>query len=67
MLSEQGSTLMKAIREADVSLLNLKLQVYEEKGIRMEVFSVGGHNEHGLDERIIRYIQESLEECDSLR
>ena len=29
----------------------------------MEVCSVGGHNEHGLVERVIRSLQESLEEC----
>ena len=54
LLIDQDSTLLKATREADVSLLNLKLQIYEEKGIRVEVCSVGGHNEHGLVERIIR-------------
>ena len=63
MLADQGSNLMKAIREAEVTLVNLKLQIYEEKGIQMEVCSVGGHNEHGLCERIIRSLQESLEEC----
>ena len=63
MLADQGSNLMKAIREAGVTLLNLKLQIYEEKGIKMEVCSVGGHNEHGLVERVIRSLQESMEEC----
>ena len=63
MLADQGSNLIKAIRDAEVTLLNLKLQVFEEKGIKLEVCSVGGHNEHGLVERIIRSLQESLEEC----
>ena len=53
---------MKAIREAEVSMLNLKLQMYQEKGIRFEVCSVGGHNEHGLVERVIRSLQDSMEE-----
>ena len=62
MLAYQGSNLMKAIREAQVTLVNLKLQIYEEKGIKLEVCSVGGHSEHGLVERSIR-IQESFDEC----
>ena len=62
LLTDQDSTLMKALREAEVNLVNLKLQVYREKGIQMEVCSVGGHNEHGLVERIIRSLQESLDE-----
>ena len=62
LLTDQDTTLMKALREAEVNLVNLKLQVYREKGIQMEVCSVGGHNEHGLVERIIRSLQESLEE-----
>ena len=62
LLSDQDSTLMKAIREAEVNLVDLKLQMYSEKGIQMEVCSVGGHNEHGLVERIIRSLQDSMEE-----
>ena len=62
LLADQGSNLVKAIREAEVSMLNLKLQMYQEKGIRFEVCSVGGHNEHGLVERVIRSLQDSMEE-----
>ena len=63
MLDDQGSNLIKAIRDAEVTLKNLKLEVYREKGIKFEVCSVGGHNEHGLVERIIRSLQESMLEC----
>ena len=63
MLADQGSNLVKAIRDAEATLKNLKLQVYKEKGIKFEVCSVGGHNEHGLVERIIRSIQDSMLEC----
>ena len=63
MLADQGSNLVKAIRDAEATLKNLKLQVYKEKGIKFEVGSVGGHNEHGLVERIIRSIQDSMLEC----
>ena len=62
MLADQDSTLMKAIKEAKVNLVNLKLELHEEKGIQLELCSVGGHNEHGLVERTIRSVQESLEE-----
>ena len=65
MLADQGSNLMKAVREDAVTLVNLKLQVMQEKGIKMEVCSVGGHNERGLVERVIRSLQESLHECGS--
>ena len=62
VLADQDSSLMKAIREAEVNLVNLKLELHEVKGIQLEVCSVGGHNEHGLVERTIRSVQESLEE-----
>lgn len=54
---------MKAMREAEVTMVNLQLQIYEEKGIKFEVCSVAGHNEHGLVESVIRSLQESMEEC----
>ena len=63
LLCDQGSNIMKALREAEVSLKNLQLQLFQEKGIKFEVCSVGGHNEHGLVERVIRTLQESLEEA----
>ena len=62
LLCDQDSTLIKAIREAEVTMVNLKLQLFEEKGIKFEVCSVGGHNEHGLVERTIRTLQDSMEE-----
>ena len=65
MLADQGSNLMKAVREDAVTLVNLKLQVMQEKEIKMEVCSVGGHNKRGLVERVIRSLQESLHECGS--
>ena len=61
-LSDQGSNLMKAIRETSVPMVNMKLQLFEEMGIKFEVCSVGGHNEHGLVERVIRSLQDSMEE-----
>ena len=63
ILCDQDSAIMKALREAEVSMTNLKLELFEEKGIRFEVCSVGGHNEHGLVERVIRSLQESMEEA----
>ena len=63
LLCDQGSNLMKALREAEVCMKNLKLQLFQEEGIKFDVCSVGGHNEHGLVERIIRSLQESLEEA----
>ena len=47
---------MKSISGDEVTFVNLELQV-------MQVCSVGGHNEHGLVERVIRSLQDSLHEC----
>ena len=63
LLCDQDSTLMKVLREAQVTMINLKLELFEEKGIKFETCSVGGHNEHGLVERVIRSLQESMEEA----
>ena len=63
LLCDQGSNIMKALRETEVSMVNLKLQLFQEKGIKFEVCAVGGHNEHGLVERVIRTLQESMEEA----
>ena len=49
------------LKHAEVNLLNLKLQIYEEKGIKFQLCSVGGHNEHGLVEHVIRTLQDSLD------
>ena len=62
LLADQGSNLVKALTEVEVPLVNLKLEMYKEKGIKFEVCSVGGHNEHGLVERVIRSLQDSMEE-----
>ena len=61
LLCDQGSNVIKALREADVSMKNLQLQLYTEKGIKFDVCSVGGHNEHGLVGRVIRTLQDSME------
>ena len=63
LLCDQGSNIMKALREVDVTMQNLQLQLYNEKGIQFDVCSVGGHNEHGLVERVIRSLQDSMEEA----
>ena len=63
ILCDQGSNVIKALREVDVCMKNLKLQMFNEKGIKFDVCSVGGHNEHGLVERVIRSLQDSMEEC----
>ena len=62
ILCDQGSNVTKALREAEVSMKNLELQIFNAKGIKFDVCSVGGHNEHGLVERVIRSLQQSMEE-----
>ena len=63
ILADSDSALIKAVRDAEVTMADLKLQVFKERGIRIEICSVGGHNEHGLVERSIQSIQGSFEEC----
>ena len=63
LLADSDSALVKAIRDMEVNMVNLKLQMFNERGIRFELCSVGGHNEHGLVERSIRSLQDSMEEC----
>ena len=50
LMCDRGSNMLKALREVEVGMKNLKLQMYEEKGIKFSVCSVGWHNEHGLVE-----------------
>ena len=63
LLADSDSALVKAIRDMEVTMVDLKLQMFNERGIRFELCSVGGHNEHGLVERSIQSIQGSMEEC----
>ena len=60
-LTDQDSGIMAALKEADIELLDAKLQIYTEHGVRFDTCPVAGHNVHGLVERKIKTAQELLE------
>ena len=69
ILTDQDSGIIKALEESEVSLKDLQLVVYKEKGIVFRTAPVSGHNYHGLCERKILAVQEILQrmEVDKMR
>ena len=69
ILTDQDSGIIKALEESEVSLKDLQLVVYKEKGIMFRTAPVSGHNYHGLCERKILTVQEILQrmEIDKMR
>ena len=63
VLCDQDSGIMAALSNADVTLRDLKLRLYKEKEIVFSTCPVGGHHQHGQVERVIRSIQQGLEDC----
>ena len=61
ILTDQDSGIMKALTEAEISLKDIELNVFKEKGVRFRTAPVAGHNYHGKVERMIRSVQECLE------
>ena len=53
----------KAFNELEVNIRDLKYQLHKEKGIVFDVCPVSGHNQHGQVERVIKSVQESLDDC----
>ena len=64
LLVDKESSIMKALREAEVDIRNLNLLLHKEKGIKFKTCPVSGHNFHGLVERKIRTVQECLDKCE---
>ena len=62
LMIDQDSAVMKGLREANVNLRDLQHRIYSENGIIFTTCPVGGHNVHGHVERVIRSVQELLEE-----
>ena len=60
---DQDSGIMAALRNAEVTLRDLQLKLYREKEIVFNTCPVGGHHQHGQVERIIRSIQQGLDDC----
>ena len=45
---DQESSIMKATRDAEIDLVDINARAYREKGVRVEVAPVSGHNYSGL-------------------
>ena len=69
LMIDGDDTIKKALRELQVDIKDLEHQLHTEKGIIFDVCPVSGHNQHGQVERVIRSVQESLNDCgvDKLR
>ena len=62
LMIDQDSAVLKGLKEATVNLRDLQHRIYSENGIIFTTCPVGGHNVHGHVERVIRSVQELLEE-----
>ena len=60
LMIDDDDGIQLALRELDVDIRDLRYQLQREKGIIFDVCPVSGHNQHGQDEWVIRYIKESL-------
>ena len=63
VFTDQDSAIMSALSNAEVTLRDLEHQVYKEHQIIFTVCPVGGHSQHGQVERVIRSIQQGLNDC----
>ena len=60
---DQDSSIMAAFRSANITLRDVELKLYEEKEIVFKTCPVGGHHQNGQVERVIRSIQQGLDDC----
>ena len=59
ILTDQDSAIMKALSEAEVTLKDIELHVFKEKGVRFRTAPVSGHNYSGMVKRRIKSVQVS--------
>ena len=69
VIMDKDTGITKALTECDISLRDLQLHFYKEKGIKFRTVPVSGHNMTGLVERKIKAVQECMErmEVDKMR
>ena len=60
---DQHSATMAAFGSAEFDLRDLQLKLHRHHGIIFETCSVGGHDSHGLVERVIQSLQNGLNDC----
>ena len=62
LMVDKDSALLKALYNAEVSLRDLQHALHYEHGVIFSTCPVGGHNQHGHVERVIKSVQEMLED-----
>ena len=62
LMIDQDGPIMKGLRLAKVNMRNLQHKLYSEQGIIFTTCPVGGHNAHGHVERVIKSVQQLLED-----
>ena len=62
-LTDKDSGIMATLKEVRLELLDVKLRINKEHGVRFETCPVAGHNAHGLVERKIKTAQELMDKC----
>ena len=63
LLCDQDKAIMSALENAEFSYRDLQLKLHHQKGIVFNYCAVGGHESHGLVERVIRSVQQGLDDC----
>ena len=63
VLVDQDSGAMAAFKSAELDFLDLQHKLHTQFGINFTTCPVGGHNQHGLVEAIIKSVQETFDEC----
>ena len=64
VLSDEDSSIIKVLKEAEIDVKNIDMLVHKERGIRFRICPVQGHNMHGAVEAKIKSVQECLEKSD---
>ena len=62
-LTDKDSGIMATLKGVKLELLDVKLRINKEHGVRFETCPVAGHNAHGLVERKIKTAQELMDKC----
>ena len=60
---DQHSPTMAGFNNVEFDFRDLQLRLHRQHGITFETCSVGGHDTHGQVERVIRSLQQSLDDC----
>ena len=61
---DQDSGFLAAFSDAEVDLVDVQHRLWTQFGISFSTCPVGGHDQHGLVESVIKSIQETFADCD---